>query len=90
MIWIMPLVDEDDDSKTKNIYAVLWPCKELSKYCSTECKGTVSMEIHEFLDSYKNLDETMQFVVFPTESDAYRVTWGQLYNDIVEHLEEIE
>ena len=38
MIWIMPLVDEDDDSKTKNIYAVLWPCKELSKYCSTECR----------------------------------------------------
>ena len=72
------------------IHILLWPQKEFCKCVFSEDEKPCSFEIHEFLEKCKNLDNSIRFMVFPTEVDSYVVTAEQLYSDIAEHLEEIE
>ena len=89
-VWIGVPKGVCEDSKNADNYIVLWPLEEFSKENKLSIACVEPMEIHDFLDAYQELGKTKQFMVFPTDRDAYMVTWERLYNDIVEHLEEIE
>ena len=72
------------------VHILLWPQKEFCKYVMSEGEKPCSLEIHEFLEKCKDLNDSIRFMVFPTNIDSYVVTAKQLYTDITEHLEEIE
>lgn len=72
------------------IHILLWPQKEFCKYNISKDKKPCSLEIHEFLEKCKDLDNSIRFMVFPTDINSYVVTAEQLCSDITEHLEEIE
>ena len=73
------------------IYLLVWPREE---FCSSmiydEDEKAVFMDIYEFLEECRHIDENIEFMVFSTEEDTYVVTRERLIIDILEHLEEVE
>lgn len=68
---------------------MLWPRKE---FCGPITARTVPtpIEIHNFQKWHEKLADSTKFAIFPTSKDSYVVTAKQLYQDIAEHLEELE
>ena len=89
-VWIGVPEGAWEVSKNAENYIALWPLEEFAKDNKLNVDCVQPMEIHDFLDVYQEVGRTKQFMVFPTDRDAYMVTWERLYNDIKEHLEEIE
>lgn len=72
------------------VHVLIWPRKEFAQHFISDGENAVSMEIHEFLEKCKSLDDSVRFMVFPTDLDSYVVTTHQLCHDIQEYLEELE
>ena len=72
------------------INVLLWPQKEFCDYFISNNEEAVSIEIHDFLEKCKELDDTIRFMIFPTNVDSYVVTIEKLCLDIQEHLDELE
>ena len=89
-LWFMRLESEHREAGKEGLYAALWPCEEVLRGYNIKNENPTTMEIHEFLQLCKEQDKTIHFVVFPTDKDSWVVTCEQLYQDIIEHLEEIE
>lgn len=48
------------------------------------------IEVHDFLEQSKALEDSTCFSIFPTHENSYIVSAKQLYADIQEHLDEVE
>lgn len=68
----------------------LWPCQEICELMLPTGQEAMSIEIHDFLEQCTALDDTVSFMVFPTNKNSYKVTVQQLCLDIQEHLDELE
>ena len=68
----------------------VWPGKEFCFGSETGDDTAVSMEVHEFLEHCRSLNENIRLMVFPTEENAYIVDSEQLVYDIQESLDEVE
>ena len=68
----------------------VWSRKEFCSDFETEADKPFSMEIHEFLDECRSLEDCFRFMVFPTKENSYMVDKEQLCEDIEDFLDEIE
>lgn len=78
-------VDLDD-----TIYLMVWPAQEFCAFIQEEGEFPVAIEIHDFLEKCRDVDQSIKIMVFPTEKDSYIVTANQLCIDIEEYLAEVE
>ena len=72
------------------IHVLIWPREEFCKSMISDGQKPISIEIHHFLEECKALDDSIRFMVFPTNENSYVVTAKQLCLDIQEHLDELE
>ena len=77
--------DEDD-----TIHLMGWPEQEFCDFIREEGELPVSIEIHDFLEKCKTMDQSIKFMVFPMEKDSFVVSTDQLCFDVEEHLAEVE
>ncbi|MBQ3100787.1 MAG: DUF2750 domain-containing protein [Clostridia bacterium] len=75
------------------IHIMVWPrnefCERLVSQIS-ENERPFSIEIHEFIEECEAMDDSYNFMVFPTEKDSYIVSKNQLIEDILDYLERLE
>ena len=72
------------------IHLLVWPEQEFCDFIKEEGELPVAIEVHDFLEKCKAIDQSIKFMVFPTEKDSFVVTADQLCFDIEEHLAEVE
>lgn len=71
------------------LHVLVWPRKEFCELMMSSDQP-VPIEIHEFLEQCNSLDDSVRFMVFPTNENSYIVTAEQLCTDIQAHLDELE
>ena len=69
---------------------MLWPTEEFCKLFVDENERAEAIEIHDFLDRCKTVEENVRFLVFPNDRDGCIVTAEQLIYDMMEYLEQVE
>ncbi len=69
---------------------LIWPRKEFAEMFKEDDEEVISIEIHQFIEQCKTLDENIRFMVFPTNNDSYVVETETLINDINNSLDEVE
>lgn len=89
-VWLLSSNCQITHSIDEGAHISLWPCKELCMLNLSNAQQSTFIEIHDFLEQCKSLDESFSFVVFPTHENSYKVTAKQLCLDIQEHLDELE
>ena len=72
------------------IHLLVWPRKEFAELFKGNDEEVISMEIHEFVEQCKTIEENVRFMVFPTNDNSYVVDAGKLVDDINAYLEEVE
>ena len=72
------------------IHILVWPQKEYCLKFASPSEFPVDIEIHDFLERCKTLDDRTRFMVFPTFENTYVVSPEQLRLDIINQLERIE
>lgn len=72
------------------IYLLIWPAQEFCEIIREDGEIPIAIEIHEFLEKCRSLDQHVKFMVFPTKRDSFVVSAEQLCFDIEDHLAEIE
>lgn len=77
-------VDKDDI-----IYLLVWPKKEFAEKFKNG-DHPVAVEVHEFCERCKKIEDNIKFMVFPNGNDTCIVDADTILNDILEKLEEIE
>lgn len=69
---------------------LVWPQKEFCVFHLGPDDVPTSMEIHDFMESCRELDESVRFMVFPTDANCYVVSTKKLLKDLQAYLDEIE
>ncbi len=72
------------------IHLMIWPRKEFAELFKGNDEEVMSMEIHEFVEQCKTVEENIRFMVFPTNDNSYVVDAEKLIGDINAYLEEVE
>ena len=72
------------------IHLLIWPRKEFAELFKGNDEEVISMEIHEFVEQCKTVEENIRFMVFPTNDNSYVVDAEKLMDDINACLEEVE
>lgn len=72
------------------IHILVWPLKEFCKFHLRPDEVPFSMEIHDFLELCEGFDDSIRFMVFPTDANCYNVSTKKLCADIQAYLDEIE
>lgn len=90
-VWLLSSQD-GEATLTLNgfIHVLLWPREEFCRLMMTHDQETMPIEVHDFLEKCKKLDNSTRFMVFPTKENSYIVTAEQLCRDIQDHLDEVE
>lgn len=90
-VWLLSSKDGFATYDDKDyIYLLIWPKKEFCIEFAVQDEIPVDIEVHDFIERCKNLNNQTQFMVFPTSENAYVVSPEQLQLDITEQLELIE
>lgn len=69
---------------------LLWPYKEFCELMLSSNQIPKAIEIHDFLEYCRSLEDSAMFSIFPTNENSYIVSAKQLILDIQEHLDELE
>ena len=72
------------------VHVLVWPRKEFCSLYQSDAEKAVAMEVHDFIEKCEELEESVRFMVFPTNENCYIVTAQQLREDLQIHLEELE
>ena len=89
------LLSNDDGYATIDvdgyIHLLVWPSKEFAEKYNKE-DTPVEMDIHEFCERCESMinEETIRFMVFPTDKDVWIISTEDLLNDLTEELELVE
>ncbi len=88
-VWGLAAADQplavDDDGCIR-----LWPYKEFCELMPAPGHRPIALEVHEFLEQCRSLEDDTRFSIFPTHENSYVVSAKQLCLDIQEHLDEVE
>ncbi len=89
-VWLLSSTDRETPTVKSITHMSLWPCKEFCELMVSTGQKPISIEIHYFLEQIKALNDSVIFMIFPTNENSYEVTAKQLCLDIQEHLDELE
>ena len=89
-VWISTLPKSKTPATDNEGNILLWHYKEICESMMPSNHISKAIEIHDFLEQCRTLENTTSFNVCPSHTGSYVVSVQQLCLDIQEHLDELE